>query len=651
MNTIKKIRFALIAALGLLTINSCVKDDDWSLPPVECNNSWETNMSMEELFNMVDTTGGILSFDTERIIEGYVVSSDSTGNFFKTVSIQNSPSNPTRGLQVEMDRTNLYNNFPVGSRIQVNLKGLNVGYDRGMLKVGSNYDSNGTIRVGRMAEALIDGHVKKTCDAIVSITPQVFNGVQEVLNGGIFNTLVTINGMQFADSEMGQTYADAAGQQTVNRKIVDENDKNFVVRNSGYATFAGDLLPTGSGSITVVLSAYDSNNNGAITASEYQLFIRDTNDVNFNNPRFGDGGGPGNTDFVACLNEGFESYTVDNSTFPNYENIAKAGTRKWQIKEFGGNKYIQMGANGTTGQSLVYFIVPVDFSNADKFSFKTKAGYNNGAPLKVYYSTSYTPGENIDNANLQNITSSFTIATGPTTGYDDNFTDSGEYSLASLSGNGVIVFAYEGSGTGVTTTMQIDDIKITDNEDPNCNNNPGGPGVNPPSASAVPLFAGHNFEDWSTFLAGINSFGIKSYATQGVGKGLEGSASLHIEGTPTANDYVFTNLAPSNIPANYSRITFYIKGTSAKSVSLNVYKADGTYYSFNLASLSGDASIQVAGNNQYTGTIDTGGNWALVELDLSGISDLNLSGSGDIFALKVGKEAAYNLDFDNFTIE
>lgn len=468
MNTIKKIRFALIAALGLLTINSCVKDDDWSLPPVECNNSWETNMSMEELFNMVDTTGGILSFDTERIIEGYVVSSDSTGNFFKTVSIQNSPSNPTRGLQVEMDRTNLYNNFPVGSRIQVNLKGLNVGYDRGMLKVGSNYDSNGTIRVGRMAEALIDGHVKKTCDAIVSITPQVFNGVQEVLNGGIFNTLVTINGMQFADSEMGQTYADAAGQQTVNRKIVDENDKNFVVRNSGYATFAGDLLPTGSGSITVVLSAYDSNNNGAITASEYQLFIRDTNDVNFNNPRFGDGGGPG---------------------------------------------------------------------------------------------------------------------------------------------------------------------------------------VNPPSASAVPLFAGHNFEDWSTFLAGINSFGIKSYATQGVGKGLEGSASLHIEGTPTANDYVFTNLAPSNIPANYSRITFYIKGTSAKSVSLNVYKADGTYYSFNLASLSGDASIQVAGNNQYTGTIDTGGNWALVELDLSGISDLNLSGSGDIFALKVGKEAAYNLDFDNFTIE
>src|SRR5690606_1154464 len=115
-----------------------------------------------------------------------------------------------------------------------------------------------------------------------------------------------------------------------------------------------------------------------------------------------------------------------------------------------------------------------DFSNADTFSFKSNDGYNNGDPLKVYYSTDYVPGGNISNATLVNITSSFNISTGHTSGYGSGFVDSGDYSLASLSGNGVIVFAYEGSGTGITTTIQIDDIKIIDNDDPDCGSGGGG---------------------------------------------------------------------------------------------------------------------------------------------------------------------------------
>ena len=652
MNTIKKIKFALIAVLGLLTINSCVKDDDWSMPPAaDCSSEWQTNLSLEELFNMVDSAGEILSFDNETVIEGFVVSSDSTGNFFKTVSIQNDKDNPTRGLQIEMDRPNLYNNFPLGSKVKVNLKGLHVGYDRGMLKIGDLFDNN--TRVGRMAEIKIDGHVKKSCDPKVSVAPVEFNSIQQLLNSGVFNTLVTIHNIQFDDSELGTTYADAVGQQTVNKKLIDSEGKTIVLRNSGFASFVADPIPEGSGSITVVVSGYDANNNGTVSPSEYQLFIRDTNDVQFNNPRMGDGGGgdPGSYTYEACIVESFESYSLNNENFPNYENIAATGGRKWQVKEFGGNKYIQLSAFNAGGAVVTYFVLPVDFSNADSFSFKTKDGFYNGDPLKVYYSTDYVPGTNIGNANLVNITSSFTISSGHTSGYGDDYVDSGSYSLNSLSGNGVIVFAYEGSGTGVLTTMQIDDIQVIDADDPDCGSGSGGGDIDPPSASAVPLFAGHNFEDWSAFIAGLNEFGIKSYANQSAGTGRDGSASLHILGTPTANDYVFTSLAPSNLPSNYSRITFYVKGTSAKSISLNIYRADGTYYTFNLGTLSGDTSLTYAGNNQYTGTINTGGEWALIELDLSNVPDLNLSGSGNIFALKTGKDAAYDLHFDNFTIE
>lgn len=656
MNTIKKIQLTLIAAMVLFTMNSCVKDDDWSLPPNNCSDEWQTDLLMADLYTMVnEANGAILSFDEERIIEGYIISSDSTGNFFKTVSIQNDLNNPTYGLQVEMDRTNLFNNFPLGSKIKINLKGLNVGYDRGMLKVGENYvDAAGNTRVGRMAEFKIDGHVAKTCDGIEMATPVVYNNLDEFFNNSVFNTLVTIKNVQFVDSELGTTYADAVGSQTLDKKLIDNTGKTLKLRNSGYASFAGDLVPEGSGSITVVVSGYDGNQNGTISPSEYQVYIRDTNDVQFNDPRFGDGGGT-TGEFFSCLNEDFTSYSVDNESFPKYENLAITGARKWRVAEFGGNKYVQVSAFNAGSAVVSYFVVPVNFSEADTFSFKTKDGYYTGDPLKVYYSTNYVPGGNINNATLVDITNSFTISSGSTNGYAPDFTDSGDYSLASLSGNGVIVFAYEGSGSGVTTTMQIDDIKIINNEDPNCGGGNGGGDPEPPSGDAVPLFAGHDFENWSAFIGGLNSFGIKPYATQGAGAGMNGSASLNIFTDPTTtngNDYVFTTLATAGLPTSYSKISFYVKGSSTKSVSLNVYKNDGTYYVYNLGSLTGSTTLTSVETNQYTGTINTGGDWALVTLDLAGISDLNVSNTtASLFALKIGKNADYNLNFDNFTME
>ncbi|MFA5620326.1 MAG: DUF5689 domain-containing protein [Weeksellaceae bacterium] len=655
MNTLKKIRMAFIAVAGLLVINSCVKDDDWRLPPIECNDTWVADLSIEELFDMVNNAGTILSFDEERIVEGYVVSSDSTGNFFKTVSIQNDLVNPTKALQVEMDRTNLFNDFPFGSKMVINLKGLNVGYDRGMLKIGQNYEQNGEIRVGRMAEVMIDGHVARACGDRVNATPVNFNSVQELLDNGVFNTLATIHNIQFDDSELGTTYADAVGLQTINKKLIDSEGKTIVLRNSGYASFAGDPIPEGSGSITVVVSGYDGNNNGTVSPSEYQLFISSTDDVNFDQPRFGDGPGPEPGEYISCLDEGFETYAVDFQNFPNYENITISGNRKWQVTEFGGNKYIQLSAHNASGSIVSYFVVPVNFSNADELSFKTKAGYDNGSALKVYYSTNYTIGQ-INAATLVDITSQFTIPAGPANGYSDIFSDSGVYSLAGLSGNGAIVFAYEGAGNGVTTTIQIDDIKIIDNDDPDCGSTSPEPGdePTPPTANAKPLFAGHDFEDWADFMSGLNNFGLKPYATQSQGTGMDGSASLWISTNSTTtntNDYVFTNQAIGGYMTPSTKLHFYMKGTSSKSVSLNVYKTDGTYYTFNLGTLSQSSIIEVSGNNQYTGTIDTNGQWVLIELDLSGMSDLNLSDSGDIFALKIGRNADYDLHFDNFTIE
>lgn len=174
------------------------------------------------------------------------------------------------------------------------------------------------------------------------------------------------------------------------------------------------------------------------------------------------------------------------------------------------------------------------------------------------------------------------------------------------------------------------------------------------------LFTAADFENWSNFTASLNSFGLKPYAVQGMGAGALATNSLHLNGTPTANDYVFTVLASAkgNIPVTPAKITFWVKGTSAKSLSINVYRATTGYDVFNVSNLNSlpvtlnKAVLNDSGNgtNNYTGTIDTSNKWVKVTLNIADV-DLNKAATGDLFALKVGSNAAYDLHIDNIEIQ
>ncbi|MFM9826254.1 choice-of-anchor J domain-containing protein, partial [Flavobacterium sp.] len=144
---------------------------------------------------------------------------------------------------------------------------------------------------------------------------------------------------------------------------------------------------------------------------------------------------------------------------PKYINDAAIGSKYWDIATFSSNKYLQMSAYNA-GCSKTYFIIPVDFTKANQFLFKSKDGYNDGNPLKVYYTSDYAPGNNVDQAILIDITSKFKISAGNNDGYGAEFVNSGIYAIPnSLSGNGYFIFEYNGT-TGITTTMQLDDIVV-----------------------------------------------------------------------------------------------------------------------------------------------------------------------------------------------
>src|SRR5690625_7213496 len=85
----------------------------------------------------------------------------------------------------------------------------------------------------------------------------------------VLQDLITIYKCPFYYVKLGLNYAE--NNQTVDRILEDEQGNTIKLRNSNFASFADEQLPEGSGSITVVLSAYSS---GSITPSTYQLYIR-----------------------------------------------------------------------------------------------------------------------------------------------------------------------------------------------------------------------------------------------------------------------------------------------------------------------------------------------------------------------------------------
>lgn len=670
----KKINYAFILLLifgGLMT--SCVKDDDFSTPdtninPPEIDGDTIDISGVKSLFMQqagVSTLEGFngseqLTFQgTNFYMTGYVISSDEAGNFHQELVLQDKSQNPTAGIKIMIEANPLFTKFEVGRKVYVQLDGFTVGFSNGVIALGiPNAGSDFVNRAPRAFESKILRTPTK--DSIVPLELNISDFKRKY-----DNTFIRLNNVEFpaniALGDNAKTYAAEPGEQYDAERTLESCDSNATtaLMTSTFADFKALKLPKGSGSIDAILTK-------TFNGSAYRLKLNDVSTIHFSPERCDgedpgdgdDGDGDGDVDVVSLpFYEDFEGLVdYESITHSGWTNQDVTGSgRLWEARSFDGNGYAQLTAYNAGSPVETWLITPgLDLTSVSQaqLSFETKDGHYNGDVLSIYVSTDF--GGNASNATWTEV-SGANISTGHTNGYGDNFISSGAVDLSDYLGEIIVVgFKYEGSNNGATTTMQIDNILISEdgNNDGGDDDNDGD--VDPPSSDAALAFPGGDFEDWNAFLGGMNSFGIQSYATQGTGSGVDGSASLKIAtdpGTTDGNDYVFTSYASSDMPDSYNKISFYIKGYSSKSVSLNVYKADGSYYVFNLGSLTSDATLSPAENNQYNGNINTGGDWVLVNLDLSTIADLNTDSAENFFALKIGKNADYDLHFDNFTIE
>lgn len=208
------------------------------------------------------------------IISGRVVSSDYTGNIYKTLVLQDASGAITIGI----DATSLYAKYPMGQEVVIDATGMYIGKYNGLMQLG--YEKDGG--VNRMPLMFFEQHAQrngaayiKQPDGSTAMNPVDTTAVTIANVNSIVSSqddlrkwqsrLVRFNEVSFVDGGK-ETFATL--EQTERRYITDDNGNQLMVYNSGYSNFWSEIMPAGVGDVVGILSYYAS--------SGWQLLLIDT---------------------------------------------------------------------------------------------------------------------------------------------------------------------------------------------------------------------------------------------------------------------------------------------------------------------------------------------------------------------------------------
>ncbi|MFC0427976.1 DUF5689 domain-containing protein [Chryseobacterium scophthalmum] len=269
-NSILKYIFVMIAAL---VITGCVHDDKYNEPNLDgyqCADLTAT-MTLTQLRAKYTTTSFTFPDNSTDIVEGYVSSTDETGNIYKTIYIQDKPENPTQGFVISVDAVSTYTNYPQGSKVYIKLAGLSLGTYGGVVQLGvKNGTETAATSVSRIPEKLVPAKIFRSCSVRANIVPKIMTSLQMVsANDQYIGCLIQMDNAEFDSRILCTNYA--PNGVTVDRLIRDNSTATTrVVRNSGYASFANQTLPSGNGKFVGIYSKFNST---------YQMYINKVTDL------------------------------------------------------------------------------------------------------------------------------------------------------------------------------------------------------------------------------------------------------------------------------------------------------------------------------------------------------------------------------------
>lgn len=273
--------FLILGIVAVLSISSCIKED-FDAPPTTGSDpdiAADQIVSLNEVFAKY-VPGAYTPIALDKYLKAVVVADDRSGNFYKTLILED--ENSDFGIAVLIDENEIHSQYAVGRRVFLKLNDLTISDYNGLPQIGMGVDNSGTSpRLGYIPSALLPDVMIKGQTGI-PVVPKI-KTISE-LGPNDLNTLIKLEGVQFRTVGPTVTYADnnPTSPVTINQTLVDCANNQIIVRNSGYAEFAGDILPEKNGSLTAVYSVF---------RQDKQLFIRETTDIVFDKDRCGQSGG------------------------------------------------------------------------------------------------------------------------------------------------------------------------------------------------------------------------------------------------------------------------------------------------------------------------------------------------------------------------
>ena len=399
----------------------------------------------QDAVNYVDT------ITEDEVIHGWVVSSDESGNIYKSLYIMDESG---AGITISINKTSLYQDYPIGQEIILSMKDHWVGKYCGQQLIGyPTWYAAGDVwettflPVDEWEEIVtINGSPDPSQAQPVDVNLADFASKTDA------ETLLRYQGMLVRISDVSFEAADGYvtfGEPTLttNRIIVDANGNELIVRNSNYSNFCDDILPRGAVDVVGVLSFHASRENAT---GRWQLYLRDRNDVT------GGDVTPPAAETLTELNEGFE-----NGLPGPWANVKVSGDKEWYKTQYQNNGYAAMtGYRGIQPPFDAWLITPaLNIKDAARkvLNFRTEVnGYGSTtSKFEVYVLNSDSPSTASVKVQLNP-----TLPTAPASGYSV-WVESGDIDLSQWS-DGVyyIGFRYYATSDANYATWCLDDVKF-----------------------------------------------------------------------------------------------------------------------------------------------------------------------------------------------
>ena len=225
----------------------------------------------------------------DLVLKAVITGNDESGNIFKKIYLQDE----TGAIEMEVDQNSVYNYYPMGQTVYIDLNGLSISVYGDEQQLGHP-----------------DGYLYRTPweDFIVRVSKDGW-GNPDNAKPIVLDDISTVNAdpeaykfklVQFTNVSFvnGGKNTFAPEEDYGEENITDSHGNTIMVRTSSYADFAGNTLPEGTGNVTGILGRF----RGA-----WQLTLRTADDVS--------GFTGGNTGGEGEGGEGGEQPSTENVVF------------------------------------------------------------------------------------------------------------------------------------------------------------------------------------------------------------------------------------------------------------------------------------------------------------------------------------------------